>query len=54
VAARGEALPVAGEQSRGGTCATKKKRGEEVRGTCLKNFQKVQGSLGKLRFLTDI
>jgi hypothetical protein len=35
-AARGAALLVAGEQSRGGTCARKKKRGEEVRETYLK------------------
>jgi hypothetical protein len=35
-AARGAALLAAGEQSRGGTCARKKKRGEEVRGTYLK------------------
>jgi hypothetical protein len=35
-AARGAALPAAGEQSRGGTCARKKKRGEKIRGTCLR------------------
>jgi hypothetical protein len=49
-AARGAALPAAGEQSRT-TCGRKKKRGERSGGLAC-DFQKVQGPLGKLGFLT--
>jgi hypothetical protein len=43
VAARGEGLPAAGEEAEQSTCSGKKKRGEGVRGTCLK-FSRISGT----------
>jgi hypothetical protein len=50
-AARGAALPAAGEQSRDPTCARRKKRGKGS-GGLICDFQRIQGPLGKLGFLT--
>jgi hypothetical protein len=54
VAARGEALPAAGEEiEQRSTCSRKKKRGKGSRGPVCE-FQEFQGPLGKEIFPTNL